>query len=62
MLRALIAAKPKKMPIVSGEAYVGYMKLWKEIQKTNKNFTSYGLPNPPGVAKWNGPRRSVMNC
>ena len=49
VLRALIAAKPKKMPIVSGEAYVGYMKLWKEIQKTNKNFTSYGLPNPPGV-------------
>ncbi len=49
VLRALIAAKPKKMPIVSGEAYVGYMKLWKEIQKTNKNFISYGLPNPPGV-------------
>jgi ribose transport system substrate-binding protein len=49
VLRALIAAKPKKMPFVSGEAYVGYMKLWSDIKKTNPTFRSYGLPNPPGV-------------
>lgn len=49
VLRALIAAKPKKMPIVSGEAYVGYMKLWTEIKKNYPNFKSYGLANPPGV-------------
>jgi len=49
VLRALIAAKPKKMPVVSGEAYVGYMKLWAEIKKSYPNFKSYGLANPPGV-------------
>lgn len=49
VLRALIAAKPKVMPIVSGEAYVGYMKLWQDIKKSYRNFKSYGLPNPPGV-------------
>jgi ribose transport system substrate-binding protein len=49
VLRALIAAKPKAMPIVSGEAYVGYMKLWQDIRKSYPTFRSYGLPNPPGV-------------
>lgn len=49
VLRALIAAKPKKMPVVSGEAYVGYMKLWTDIKKTYPDFKSYGLANPPGV-------------
>jgi ribose transport system substrate-binding protein len=49
VLRALIAAKPKIMPLVSGEAYVGYMKLWQDIRKSYPTFKSYGLPNPPGV-------------
>ena len=49
VLRALLAAKPQKMPVVSGEAYVGYMKLWTEIKKNYPNFKSYGLANPPGV-------------
>ena len=49
VLRALIAAKPKNMPVVSGEAYVGYMKLWSDIKKSYPSFKSYGLPNPPGV-------------
>lgn len=49
VLRALIAAKPQKMPVVSGEAYVGYMKLWTDIKKNYPNFKSYGLANPPGV-------------
>ncbi|HEU4741154.1 MAG TPA: substrate-binding domain-containing protein [Meiothermus sp.] len=49
VLRALIAAKPQKMPVVSGEAYVGYMKLWTDIKKSYPNFKSYGLANPPGV-------------
>jgi len=49
VLRALIAAKPRKMPVVSGEAYVGYMKLWREIKKSYPDFKSYGLANPPGV-------------
>ncbi len=50
VLRALIAAKPKAMPVVSGEAYVGYMKIWTDIKKTYPDFKSYGLANPPGVA------------
>jgi ribose transport system substrate-binding protein len=49
VLRALIAAKPKAMPVVSGEAYVGYMKLWTDIKKDYPTFKSYGLANPPGV-------------
>jgi ribose transport system substrate-binding protein len=49
VLRALIAAKPKAMPVVSGEAYVGYMKLWTDIKKDYPSFKSYGLANPPGV-------------
>jgi ribose transport system substrate-binding protein len=49
VLRALIAAKPKNFPLVSGEAYVGYMKLWEDIKKTSPSFKSFGLPNPPGV-------------
>lgn len=49
VLRALIAARPQRIPMVSGEAYVGYMKLWQEIKRTYPGFRSYGLPNPPGV-------------
>lgn len=49
VLRALIAAKPAKMPAVSGEAYVGYMKLWTQIKRDYPSFQSYGLANPPGV-------------
>ncbi|MER3555697.1 MAG: sugar ABC transporter substrate-binding protein [Meiothermus sp.] len=49
VLRALMAANPAKMPAVSGEAYVGYMKLWTEIKKNHPEFKSYGLANPPGV-------------
>ena len=49
VLRALIAAKPKKMPAVSGEAYVGFMKLWTDILKDYPDFKAYGLANPPGV-------------
>lgn len=49
VLRALMAANPARMPAVSGEAYVGYMKLWTEIKKNHPEFKSYGLANPPGV-------------
>lgn len=49
VLRALIAARPQRMPAVSGEAYVGYMKLWTQIKRDYPNFRSYGLANPPGV-------------
>ncbi|RIH81295.1 Xylitol-binding protein [Calidithermus terrae] len=59
VLRALIAAKPRKMPVVSGEAYVGYMKLWSEIKKSYPDFRSYGLANPPGVGA--SGLRVVMN-
>jgi ribose transport system substrate-binding protein len=50
VLRAIVAANPRKMPVVSGEARAGYMRLWKETKAKNPSFTSFGVANPPGVA------------
>lgn len=50
VLQALVAAKPAKWPINVGEARAGYMQLWDATLKTNPEFKSYGVVNPPGVA------------
>ncbi len=49
VLTAVKTANPKKWPIVSGEARASYVQLWKDVQKTQANFTSFGVVNPPGV-------------
>lgn len=49
-LRAVRAAELDSFPVIAGEARVGYMRLWQEIQENeNPDFTSYGVINPPGI-------------
>jgi ribose transport system substrate-binding protein len=43
------AANLPKWPIVSGEARASYLQLWNEVRATRKDFTSFGVVNPPGV-------------
>lgn len=50
VLQALIAANPAEWPVMVGEARAGYMQLWDQVLKTNPDFKSYGVINPPGVA------------
>jgi len=50
VLTALKTANPAKWPIIVGEGRASYLQLWKEIQGTRKDFTSFGVVNPPGVA------------
>jgi len=50
VLTALQTAKPKKWPIVSGEARAGYLQQWAAVAKDNPAFTSFGVVNPPGSA------------
>ncbi|HHV62750.1 MAG TPA: ABC transporter substrate-binding protein [Firmicutes bacterium] len=45
-----ILASGRKFPIVTGEARVGFLKLWKELHDKNPSFTSIGVVNPPGIA------------
>jgi ribose transport system substrate-binding protein len=49
-LQAVTAANPAKWPVMVGEARSGYLKLWNDTLKTNPNFVSYGVVNPPGTA------------
>ena len=48
-LRAVQTANPDQWPQMVGEARTGYIKLWNEI-KQERDFTSVGVVNPPGVA------------
>ncbi|MBE3599566.1 MAG: ABC transporter substrate-binding protein [Limnochordaceae bacterium] len=47
-LRAVLASG-RKLPLMSGEARVGYMRLWDQLKK-EKGFQAIGVVNPPGVA------------
>lgn len=49
VLTAVKTANPAKWPIISGEARASYLQLWKEVQQTRPDFTSFGVVNPPGV-------------
>lgn len=49
VLQALVAAKPAKYPVVSGEARAGYMQLWNQVLQTKPDFKSFGVVNPPGI-------------
>lgn len=48
-LRALLAANLSKLPVLSGEARAGYLRLWAETKKKYSGFHSIGVYNPPGV-------------
>lgn len=47
-LRAIMAAG-SKLPAVTGEARVGYLRLWQKLQD-EKGFSTIGVVNPPGIA------------
>lgn len=47
-LRAVLAAGGK-LPVMVGEARIGYMRLWKQL-KEEKGFSTIGVINPPAVA------------
>jgi ribose transport system substrate-binding protein len=41
-------AANKELPVITGENMVGYLKKWKQL-KEDKEFSSYGQNNPPGI-------------
>lgn len=45
-LRALLAAGGD-LPVVTGEARVGYMRLWEQL-RNERGFSTIGVANPPG--------------
>jgi ribose transport system substrate-binding protein len=47
-LTAMITAD--RLITLSGEARVGYLKMWADVLETNPDFRSIGVVNPPGVA------------
>ena len=49
VLRAVLAANREKLPLVGGEARMGYLRLWNETKKTHPDFVSQGVINPPGI-------------
>jgi ribose transport system substrate-binding protein len=49
VLRAVLAANREKLPLVGGEARMGYLRLWNETRKTHPGFISQGVVNSPGI-------------
>jgi ribose transport system substrate-binding protein len=49
-LQALMAANPAKWPVVVGEGRCQFLSLWNDILKTNPNFETIAVANPPGVS------------
>lgn len=50
ILTALNAANPNPFPIMTGEAYAGYLRLWQETAEAHPGFQSVAVVNPPGIA------------
>lgn len=50
ILTALNAANPDPFPIMTGEAYAGYLRLWEETAAAHPGFESVAVVNPPGIA------------
>ncbi|MBW7916936.1 MAG: substrate-binding domain-containing protein [Trueperaceae bacterium] len=50
ILTAVRAANPTPFPIMTGEAYAGYLRLWDETSKEHPGFSSVAVVNPPGIA------------
>jgi len=58
VLTAIETANPKKWPLVTGEARASFIQHWENILKTNPDFKSIGVVNPPAIAA-NGLRVAV---
>ncbi|MFA5594481.1 MAG: substrate-binding domain-containing protein [Trueperaceae bacterium] len=50
ILTALNAANPDPFPIMTGEAYAGFLRLWQETAEAHPGFQSVAVVNPPGIA------------
>lgn len=50
ILTAVRAANPSPFPVMTGEAYAGYLRLWDETSKEHPGFSSVAVVNPPGIA------------
>ncbi len=46
-LRAVLASG-RPLPVMTGEARIGYMRLWNDLRQ--RGFESIGVVNPPGIA------------
>jgi ribose transport system substrate-binding protein len=49
-LQAVMAANPAKWPVAVGEGRCQFLRLWDEALKTNPEFDSVAVANPPGVS------------
>lgn len=50
ILTGLRTANPSPFPIMTGEAYAGYLRLWEEALADHSDFASVAVVNPPGIA------------
>jgi ribose transport system substrate-binding protein len=48
--QALLAANPAKWPVVVGEGRCQFLQLWSDRLKTDPNFETIAVANPPGVS------------
>lgn len=46
--KAFLAAN-RKLPVITGETMMGFMRQWKEL-KEKQNFSTFGQNNPPGIS------------
>ena len=49
-LQAVMAANPAKYPVAVGEGRCQFLKLWEEVLKTQPDFETIAVANPPGVS------------
>jgi ribose transport system substrate-binding protein len=48
--QAVLAANPAKFPVAVGEGRCQFLQLWADRLKTDPNFESIAVANPPGVS------------
>jgi ribose transport system substrate-binding protein len=48
--QAVLAANPAKFPVVVGEGRCQFLQLWADRLKTDPNFETIAVANPPGVS------------
>ncbi len=48
--QAVLAANPEKFPVVVGEGRCQFLQLWADRLKTDPNFETIAVANPPGVS------------
>jgi ribose transport system substrate-binding protein len=49
-MQALMAANPSKWPVAVGEGRCQFLSLWNDILKTQPDFETIAVANPPGVS------------